>query len=331
MNVIRKNSPHVFLFLCLSYCIFSLFIYPMNIGIDQAMYLHSGKLILAGQRPFVDFFDINPPVIMYLSAIVVWFSKIFSTHEILMFKIFLVVLILFFLHILNKFFQKLYGHTKSLFFVSLICLAFSNHTVVGTLGQRDFLFTLGLILYLLLRYFRLDSYNSSVSKLCSIFIAVIFSITTCFKPFFLFHFILTEMYIFLNNRKKKIDIEIYIIVILQALFGLYLLTLKEPALSNFWVKHVPSVYNYYSSFRFYPKYKFDLDDAILTMASFIFTILGFRFKNIGTYQRILFLNLIIASMNYFLQSKFFLYQIITIELILFLISSDNTVKSECTL
>lgn len=107
---------------------------------------------------------------------------------------------------------------------------------------------------------------------------------------------------------------------MQALFGLYLLTLKEPALSNFWVKHVPSVYNYYSSFRFYPKYKFDLDDAILTMASFIFTILGFRFKNIGTYQRILFLNLIIASMNYFLQSKFFLYQIITIELILFLIS-----------
>ncbi len=319
MNMIKKYISIGFLFLCLMYFISTLFIYPMNIGLDQAMYLYSGKLILAGQVPFVDFFDINPPPIMYLSAIVVWLSKLLEIHEILMFKFFLIVIILIFIYFLNQFFTKIYSGSKSLLLISLIFLAFSNHTIVGTIGQRDFLFTLGLILYLILRYYRLEFPGAIVSKSRSIFVAVFFSITMCFKPFFLFHFILTELYLYLNNRKKKLDIEIYFITAIQILYGIYLLTMQEPAWSNFWIHHVPNVYNYYSSFQFYQKMKFDLYIILPIISSFVFITLGFNFKLLGIYPRILFLNIIIASMNYYLQSKFFLYHLITIELLLFIV------------
>jgi hypothetical protein len=42
---------------------------PAEVQHDVAMYLQAGELLLRGQRPYVDFIDVNPPLIMYLSAI----------------------------------------------------------------------------------------------------------------------------------------------------------------------------------------------------------------------------------------------------------------------
>jgi hypothetical protein len=42
---------------------------PAEVQHDVAMYLQAGELLLRGQRPYLDFIDVNPPLIMYLSAI----------------------------------------------------------------------------------------------------------------------------------------------------------------------------------------------------------------------------------------------------------------------
>jgi hypothetical protein len=42
---------------------------PAHVQHDVAMYLQAGQLLLRGQRPYVDFIDLNPPLITYLSAI----------------------------------------------------------------------------------------------------------------------------------------------------------------------------------------------------------------------------------------------------------------------
>jgi hypothetical protein len=42
---------------------------PAELQHDVAMYLQAGELLLRGQRPYVDFIDVNPPLIVYLSAI----------------------------------------------------------------------------------------------------------------------------------------------------------------------------------------------------------------------------------------------------------------------
>jgi len=42
---------------------------PAEVQHDVAMYLQAGQLLLHGERPYVDFIDVNPPLITYLSAI----------------------------------------------------------------------------------------------------------------------------------------------------------------------------------------------------------------------------------------------------------------------
>ena len=42
---------------------------PAQVQHDVAMYLQAGQLLLAGQRPYVDFIDVNPPLVTYLSAV----------------------------------------------------------------------------------------------------------------------------------------------------------------------------------------------------------------------------------------------------------------------
>lgn len=44
-------------------------LYPAHVQHDVALYLQTGQLLLRGQRPYKDFIDLNPPLIMYLSAI----------------------------------------------------------------------------------------------------------------------------------------------------------------------------------------------------------------------------------------------------------------------
>ena len=50
---------------------------PAELQHDVAMYLQAGELLLRGQRPYVDFIDVNPPLIVYLSAIPAAISSLF--------------------------------------------------------------------------------------------------------------------------------------------------------------------------------------------------------------------------------------------------------------
>jgi hypothetical protein len=48
---------------------------PADVQHDVAMYHKTGQLLLHGERPYVDFIDLNPPLIMYLSAIPAWVAS----------------------------------------------------------------------------------------------------------------------------------------------------------------------------------------------------------------------------------------------------------------
>src|ERR1700679_1637233 len=43
--------------------------YPLEINTDNAVYLAVAQLLLGGKQPYVDFYDTNPPLIMYLNVI----------------------------------------------------------------------------------------------------------------------------------------------------------------------------------------------------------------------------------------------------------------------
>lgn len=56
---------------------------PWGLGHDVALYLHCGELLLDGQSPYVDFIDLNPPLVMYLSTIPAALGRLLDVSPIL--------------------------------------------------------------------------------------------------------------------------------------------------------------------------------------------------------------------------------------------------------
>ena len=63
-----------FLILLFNRLIFWLY-HPLFVWTDQSVYLEIAQLILQGKIPYLDVFDFNPPLIMYLNVIPVLVSK----------------------------------------------------------------------------------------------------------------------------------------------------------------------------------------------------------------------------------------------------------------
>ena len=61
---------------------------PLEINTDASIYLQFAQLVLRGLTPYVDFSDLNPPLIIYLSVIPRFFAEKFGLAPILAFSIF---------------------------------------------------------------------------------------------------------------------------------------------------------------------------------------------------------------------------------------------------
>ena len=55
---------------------------PLALQHDQALYLECARRILAGERPYVDFFDINPPLVMYVNVPIAWAAQVLRLNPI---------------------------------------------------------------------------------------------------------------------------------------------------------------------------------------------------------------------------------------------------------
>ena len=67
----------------LAYILFN----PLSTSVGSALYLQAGEMLLEGQTPYVDFVDINPPLIIYFSALWAGAAKLFGVHPILIFSL----------------------------------------------------------------------------------------------------------------------------------------------------------------------------------------------------------------------------------------------------
>lgn len=49
------------------------------LNMDNALFLHFGKLLLLGRMPYVDFVDFNPPLTHYIHAVPVFLAGLLGT------------------------------------------------------------------------------------------------------------------------------------------------------------------------------------------------------------------------------------------------------------
>lgn len=198
---------------------------PYRTSIDSAMYLDLGSRILAGEVPYVDFIEINPPTIYYLSAAVVWVSRIVQVHPTIVFQFVVSLLIALISYICTNLLRLAFPDRQQ-FPHRLFTLVLSFSGVLFLLangyGQREHIFVLLFLPWILLRWNRWQ--GNQVKGGWAVGLACAVAVTL--KPHFLLFPLGMEIYWILEHRslRKLISIE-WLVVILCAFFfgaGLFL-------------------------------------------------------------------------------------------------------------
>lgn len=249
----RINLPLVLLLcllaLVLGYKLPYWFLHPLSISPDQSVYLEMAQLILQGKTPYLDFFDFNPPLIMYLSVIPVLVSRLMQLPVPFGFNLFILglhILVTIFCGWLIYSYRTIY---KPLLFVPVL-LAFAAFTpgLVSDLGQREHIFTLLFMPFLMVR--GLTYSGKSPGQFSLLVSGLLAGLGLSLKPQFVFIWLLGELGFYLKGRSLKplLSLEIKACLLVPLVYGLCFLLLPGGARDIYFNDAVP-VYLYGSSWN----------------------------------------------------------------------------------
>ncbi|MFA6213082.1 MAG: hypothetical protein WCT03_18790 [Candidatus Obscuribacterales bacterium] len=200
--------------------------HPLFTCSDQAAYLEMAIQIAAGKLPYVDFFEWNPPLIMYLNLIPVILSRLTHAPPIECFNYSIIALCAFSafmsLHIANKYMSK----QQFLVFLPLIFAAtFYNLDQTINIGEREHIFIISYLPFLILR--GLAWQGKQISKAEAILAGLVAGIGMALKPQFVASAALVEFCFYSQFKTLKTfarsEIVTVAIVFVGYIFGLMLL------------------------------------------------------------------------------------------------------------
>ena len=181
--------------------IHTVILHPLRIGWDPALHLQAAQLITQGKIPYVDMFDVNPPLIWYLDTIPAYMAELLNFPVTQSFNFFLVFLIVYSVSAcLVLFFTKAKRAEAPFFMPFLIGLTLFNFFLRYDFGQREEIFVLLYMPFFILRWLRWQG-RGVESKFYSCAIGMIASVGICLKPFFLIPAVLVELFFLLDKRK----------------------------------------------------------------------------------------------------------------------------------
>jgi hypothetical protein len=222
------------LLFCLAGAItFQALTYPVG---DVSWLLHVTQLLLQGGHYGKEFFETNPPLILYLYAPAILLQKILSISVITCFRIYVfslaIALIIFSNALLKKIFEKSNHTIRN---ALLVAVAFVFLLLPTTeFGQREHLMAMLCLPYLLLTvlHARAEKRESPppaggrvrVGVITSTFIGLLAGVGFAIKPYFLITPFLIEIYLILKHRKIFFWMRAETIAIILVLIS-YLLTI----------------------------------------------------------------------------------------------------------
>jgi hypothetical protein len=223
-SVMRTNSEHVAFFLTLACLVVLGWVLQTHILLnwDVSWLLHTSEKLLAGGTYANDFFELNPPLILYLYTPALFFSKIFSISIIaaLRFYVFLLGSVSLFLcdGLIRKIFSAADRKLRDLFLVAIASTFFI--LPIEQFGQREHLLLLLALPYLLAIPYRLagNKLNNGEAILIGLFAGLGFAI----KPYFLTTLVLSEIYYLIKKRDAFAWSRTEVITII-AVFVVYLI------------------------------------------------------------------------------------------------------------
>lgn len=220
------------------------FLHPLYCSSDQSVYLQIGELILQGKVPYRDFYDFNPPLIMYLNVVPVTVAKLFHIPVTMGLSL-TVEGILF---AATAFVGWLmYRYTTYLptavFLPVLLAFVYFTGKLDTDMGQREHLFSLFYFPFFILRGVR--HFGASPGRLESIFCGLLTGTLLSLKPHFFFLAMCAELGFLAESKNWKCLLapEIKSAFVVPVLYVVLYLCLPREAITIFWEQIFP-VYQY---------------------------------------------------------------------------------------
>lgn len=221
--------------------------YPLRLHWDLGLLLGCGQLVVQGKIPYVDFYELQPPLIMYLSAIPAYMAQVANAPiEIcLNFCVFACSLY----SVLASSFILRSQSTKQFDLAFMVVgLALSNIFMELNYGQREHLYALLFAPYLLLRFTTWQQ-TKSIPGVVRLIIGLLAGLGVAIKPHFVPALIATEVYWIISYRSFR---RVFAVESLAACAGvaggfLFFLALNTHAWNKYAFEILPMLlkgYNY---------------------------------------------------------------------------------------
>jgi len=286
-------------------------LYPLRASGDVALYVDIGGRVLDGQRPYIDFFDVNPPTIHFLNAFPVVISRLTGLHPIMIFHLFVWLLAigtaLSVGYVLTR--ARETGQLAVLppwLIPMLIVLGSYRAWVIVTYGQRDHIFILALLAWSVLRWYRWE--GGQPRAWVALLVGIFAVIGASLKPSFALAFVLVEGFGLLHYRRWKalFTWEMYGVALIAGLFGAYFIT-QPDVLRTYLTDIAPSVVTGYSGYGYRSPAALvfgDFQSVVMVCFVLALAVLGSRSRN--AQGRLFFLLAIVglgAVLSFALQTK----------------------------
>ncbi len=178
------------------------------VAADISLSLHEAKILLAGGEYVKDFFEINPPLYLYLYMPAIIAAKLFSMNLFLAFQLYIFALIAGSLYVCGSLdtlfvsgFVRVATNPAQKKRIQATMLAFILLILPTPLvfGQREHLLLIFSLPYLFLLARRLE--NRKIKPYFAVLIGLFAGIGFAIKPFFCLTIVLLEIYYLLDKKK----------------------------------------------------------------------------------------------------------------------------------
>ena len=173
---------------------------------DVAYFIQCAQVLIDGGAPYIGFVDVNPPLIVYLNVPAAYAARALHVSPVTTFHLFVVIL----LAASTLAIARLLRHLRAAPAAAErgILLAFwvaaSAYLWASTqFGQREHLFVLMYVPFLVLRVIRVEGASTPVSGTLAFVVGFAAGVGACIKPFFLIPVIAVEALLWIWHRRTR--------------------------------------------------------------------------------------------------------------------------------